>query len=131
MANQEIIDTEIQGILGSLLRGNYIDKISHLNCRGYAENAKHVLLQERYELYQDSFDELAEFMLGKYWTKIGPVSFPVTFEGDPYEESKKVTGQVLSQLEAFKSFYSEDSALISLLDDIEIKLRSVTLRLDG
>lgn len=132
MKNKELFYAKVGELLDSLLKANFIDKVCHLAAQGHLNYAKHTLLQERYELYQDSFDSISEYMLATYWTEDGNqgvMELNVKVSSTNLdEESREARAKVSRCLDVVRGL-DEDSALNSILDDLDIKLRSSKFKL--
>lgn len=129
MENNEIFFTEVRNLLLKLLRGNFVDKLNHLASQGHANYAKHTLLQERYELYQDFFDKISEYMLAAYWEDdLGISEFSWKCLSDLDEETRDARAVVMHQLSIVRGL-NADAALNSILDELETSLNSSKFKL--
>ena len=132
MENQEIFDNEVRQLLVRLLEGNFVDKICHLSSKGEVLYTRHLLLQERYELYQKFFDKIAEYVLAKYWYKpiraYIPSIHPQMGDENIDTESLKCRIAVQNQIKALREV-NTDSALNSILDELWAELASSEFKL--
>ena len=130
MENNEIFENEVRTLLVKLLDANFVDKITHLSMNGHLHYTEHVLLQERYETYQKYFDKISEFMLEKYWDHdVTKITKSLTVEiADLELASQAFELAVESQIKVVRES-NTDSALGSILDELETELLSIKFKL--
>lgn len=135
MENEEVFDNEVRSLLLELLEANFIDKICHLSAKGVDKYNEHILLQERYELYQSFFDSISEYASTVFWyDKPMTAYIPkliVEFNdpsGDLRMQSQSYRLKVMNHIHSVREV-SKDAALNSLLDGLETGLVSSKFKL--